>query len=87
MARKRYKAKSPSYAQARVRQLEKIVARLDSTVNKYRTEARQLAMLAADGPCFTNPLLNYEAKKIRDEILRIELHLNPDGTYINEVGG
>jgi hypothetical protein len=86
---KPYKAKSISGAQARVRQLEKQVAdcsrylgMANEREKKLKSERQVLAKLAAKGPCFYNPLDAWAAETLRDEILRTECGLNPDGTYI-----
>lgn len=79
MAEKPYKAKSITGAQAYVRSLQKQLKHTSKLLERYAIERRYMAMLAADGPAFDNPIKIYQAKKIRDEILRIECRLQPDG--------
>lgn len=66
-----YKAKTLSGAQARVRQLENLRDELSALLERYDRDRRLLAMLAADTPQFHNPLMVYEAKQIRDDLLRL----------------
>lgn len=77
-----YKAKSLTGAERRVRQLERNYKRLDELAGRWRKERQLLAMLAADGPCFSNPILVAKAKQMRDEILRVECRLTPEGKPI-----
>ncbi|HYF35134.1 MAG TPA: hypothetical protein VD994_07605 [Prosthecobacter sp.] len=44
-------------------------------------DAKLMARLAADGPCFDNPLEAMAAKNRRDELLAIQ-GLRPDGKHI-----
>ena len=78
----RHKFKSVEGAVRRIRQLEKIVVDCSGLLKRFDDERKSLAMLAADGPCFFNPLVAMEAKQLRDELLR-QMKLNPDGTFIN----
>jgi predicted ATPase len=75
----------------RVRELLKQIRHLDTIlgdymaqVKKLQTEREVLAMLAARGPAFDNPILAAEATKLRDKVLR-ECGLNPDGTLVPSV--
>jgi hypothetical protein len=70
-----YKAKTLAGAQARVRQLEKQMDERDALLHRFDRERRLMAMLAAETPQFHNPLLVYEAKQIRDELLRLPRNL------------
>lgn len=79
---KPYKAKTLSGAQSRVRDLEKVRAKMEKLLRQYQQERRLLAMLAADGPCFDNPIVVAEAKQMRNNVLRIECRLTPDGKYL-----
>ncbi len=65
----------------RIRQLEKQKEVLDTLLEEYARDRKQLAMLAAKGPCFFNPLVAMEAQTLRDEILK-DMGMNPDGTFI-----
>ena len=68
--RKLYKAKSISGAQAEVRQLRRQVSECHTLLDRFDRERKLMARLAADTPQFFNPLVVFEAKKIRDELLR-----------------
>lgn len=65
-----YKAKTLSGAQRRVRDLEKLVEKHKELLTRFDAERKLMARLAADTPQFSNPLMVYEAKKTRDEILK-----------------
>lgn len=85
---KPYKAKSLKGAQRRVRDLTAQVKHLNEVLGvwmertkEYREHCRTLAKLAADGPAFDNPLKIYEAKNLRDTVLR-ECNLKPDGSHL-----
>lgn len=67
-----YRAKSLSGAERRVRELLRVNAKTSELLDRYARERRLLAQLAAKTPQFDNPLLVYEAERIRDEILRRE---------------
>ncbi len=82
MKRKPYMAKSISGAQLRVRMLEARMAKDSRVFAEVYRDRGLLAKLAADGPCFFNPLDAMEAKIRRDVILSKEFGLNPDGTPI-----
>lgn len=77
---KPYKAKSLSGAQALVRALLKQREETAELLTRFYQERNALAMLAANGPCFNNPLVAMEAKQIRNRVLA-EMNINPDGTY------
>jgi hypothetical protein len=83
MKAKLYQAKTLSGAQSRVRQLQKQLFSMAETLGQYRNDRKWMAMLAAEGPCFSNPLEAMAAKIRRDEILRVQCGLNPDGTPLN----
>jgi len=53
-------------------------------ITSLQTERRLLAKLAADGPAFYHPPTIHAAKQLRNQILRDECKLNPDGTPIEE---
>lgn len=76
---KPYVAKSLSGAQARVRQLTRIVAEYDRLAGEFKRDRDLMAKLAADGPCFNNPLEAIAGKQVRDRILREVFNLAPDG--------
>lgn len=80
MKTKPYRAKTLSGAQTYVRMLIKSRAEIVELLERYAVERKQMAMLAADGPTFTSPLQAMAAKMLRDQILRDECRLNPDGT-------
>jgi len=67
---KPYKAKSLKAAERAVRSLTRQRAERDELLNIFDRERKLLAKLAADTPQFFNPLDVYEAKKIRDLILK-----------------
>jgi hypothetical protein len=77
---KPYRAKTLSGAQTYVRMLLKSRRQIIELLERYAVERKQMAMLAADGPAFTNPLQAMAAKLVRDEILRSECRMNPDGS-------
>lgn len=90
MGQKPYQAKSLAGAQRRVRELQKLVHHLDKRLGENarqlvaaRQDAAQMAMLAADGPAFYNPLIVVEAKQRRDEILK-GCGINPDGSPLSK---
>lgn len=74
--------KSQQGAERRVRELEKRLHELDSVARKMAKQLLLLARLAAEGPAFDNPLVAYEAKKIRDDILR-RMGMGPDGKVLS----
>ncbi len=85
---KPYTARSLKGAQTYVRQLIKSRKEHADLLDKYAAENKDLqakivllAMLAADGPCFNNPLQIAQAKIYRDGVLRV-IKLNPDGSFI-----
>ncbi len=82
MSAKVYKARTLKGAQARVHQLQKICDAMEKRLQRYRAERHGLAMLAADGPCFDNPLIVYEWRNVRDQILLKECRLTPDGKAV-----
>lgn len=82
MKRTAYKAKTLSGAQARVRELENRIAEYREKFDQLYEDRSLLARLAADGPCFNNPLEAMAARKRRDLILSRQFRLNPDGTSI-----
>jgi hypothetical protein len=86
MKQKPYKAKTLSGAQAYVRMLlkqreraDEMIGRIAAERDRLRIERRQLAMAAGTG-CFSNPLEAMAARTLRDQILRDECGLLPDGT-------
>ena len=73
----RYKAKSLSGAERKVRQLQKEVdelryhaQNLEKQIIKITDERFWLAKLASKTPLFDNPLHVWEVEKMRDEILK-----------------
>lgn len=93
MTRRPYKARTTTGAQARVRQLEKLVTwyeqhcrklegMLDQAHHEANLEANLLAKLAAKGPCFYNPLVVWEVEALRDRRLAA-MGLRPNGTPLN----
>lgn len=91
MKSKPYRAKTLSGAQAYVRMLLKqrerthrLLEQIDQERKQLLVDRRTLAKLAAKGPCFYNPLEAFAAETLRDNILRIECSLTPDGKYIRD---
>lgn len=89
MATYKYKPRTIQGARNRVLALMKEADDAYALVRELRQEnfklieqCKILAMLCADGPSFDNPLHIAAAKTLRDEILRRECKLNPDGTRI-----
>jgi hypothetical protein len=81
MREKTYKATSLTGAQTQVRRLRRQRRELVKLVELYNFQRQQLAKLAADGPCFDNPLIVWEAKRIRDRILK-DMGLRADGKFL-----
>jgi hypothetical protein len=86
--KKKPRFKSVENAEKRIRLLEKQLKELDAICSRYKRDYQtaqsvclSLAKLAADGPCFFNPLDIATAKEGRDMILR-SAGLNPDGSFI-----
>lgn len=82
MAKAAYKARSLKGAERRVRELLKQRAYHIEILENWNKERKLLAKLAAEGPCFDNPLIAHEAKKIRDHILSL-MNLGPDGKFLD----
>lgn len=78
MHRKPYTAKTLTGAQAAVRRLQRLVDEQSRLLQQYHEERKLLARLAAKGPAFDNPLVAFEAERVRDAVLR-QLNLRPDG--------
>ncbi len=78
-----YHAKTLSGAQTMVRMLLKQRDERHALLENYAHKLTLLARLAADGPAFDNPLTIYDAKVIRDEILR-RMNMGPDGKYLTK---
>lgn len=81
MKKPAYKPRTLTGAARRVRELERIVKDIDRHLGMANAREELLAMLAATGPCFDNPIHAAKAMEIRDRILRAK-GLNPDGTRI-----
>jgi hypothetical protein len=84
MIRTKYKAKTLSGAERRVRTLERLLedARKDRDLWKSRAESwhgerRVLAKLAADTPHFWSPLDAANAKRLRDTVLAQSMEVKP----------
>lgn len=80
MARTLYKAKTMTGAEREVRLLRRRLAEVNELLGEYAKTRKLMAMLAAEGPAFNNPLVVYEAKEVRDRILRNECRMKPDGS-------
>jgi hypothetical protein len=92
MTTKPYRATSLKGAERRVRFLHDRLARsrrhcaeAEAAIERLESERELLAKLAATGPFFTNPLVAYAAKELRDGILR-ECGLRPDGKPLKTGG-
>lgn len=86
-----YRAKSIKSAERKVRALlravecrEDVISLLRDDLLRSKKESELLAMLAAKGPAFDNPILAAQAEILRDKVLN-RIGLNPDGTYIKAV--
>ena len=79
---KLYKAKSLAGAEMRVRELQRQLREANEILERWAMERKLLAKLAAKGPCFDNPLIVFDAEKIRDGILK-NCGLAPDGKFLN----
>lgn len=80
--RKPYKTKSLKSAEREVRKCRRLYEETIALLDQYAKDRKLMAMLAAEGPCFDNPLVIYEAKRLRDQILKLECQVNPDGTFL-----
>jgi hypothetical protein len=84
-----YKGKSIKVAQRKIRELSErlevstgLNVSLQRVILRLENDRRMLAMLAAKGPCFTNPLVAFAAENLRDAVLRDECKLMPDGSFL-----
>lgn len=77
--RKPYKPRSLAGAADYVRCLRNQIDAYEEHAKRANKGLRLLAMLAAKGPAFSNPLDAWEAETIRDDILR-QLGMKPDGS-------
>jgi hypothetical protein len=67
---KPYKAKSLKAAEREVRSLRRRISVMRDLLDQFDRERKLMARFAADTPQFSNPLQVWEAKKIRDGILK-----------------
>lgn len=65
----KHKYKSIDGAVRRIVQLKRTVAVYEKLCSQYNHERKLMARLASERPEFSNPLVVWDAKKIRDEIL------------------
>ena len=75
--------KTHAAAEQRLAQVEKKLEQETARVGRYRKQMTMLAKLAADGPCFFNPLHVSEAKALRNDLL-YEAGLRPNGQPTSE---
>jgi len=68
---KPYTARSLTGATRRVRECNKIIDGYERICCRLTKERNLMARLASDKPEFFNPIVVYEAERIRDEILRV----------------
>lgn len=68
-ARATKRSKSVESLRRRVNEYAELLDWYDDALRKARAERELLAKLAADEPQFNNPLVAWEAKKLRDSIL------------------
>jgi hypothetical protein len=61
---------SKNLTKRRIRQLERQIQAHNEILDRWKNERTLLAKLSAETPQFSNPLHVYEAKQIRDEILK-----------------
>jgi hypothetical protein len=80
---KPYKAKSLKGAEREVRNCRKIIEKYKELLDEAHRDRIQFAKLAADGPCFDNPIIVAEAKARRDEVLKRWCNLKPNGTWMS----
>lgn len=66
-----YRAKTLSGAQAEVRRLRRQLEECRELLAQFDRERRLMARLAADTPQFSNPLVVWEARKLRDGLLAL----------------
>lgn len=66
-----YRATSLSGAQAQVRRLRRQLRECHALLAKYDAHRRLMARLAADTPQFSNPIVIWEAKKLRDSLIEL----------------
>jgi hypothetical protein len=55
---------------------------IQEEINQLRSERQLLALLAADGPAFYNPLEAMAAQTVRDRVLAVECRRRPNGDPI-----
>jgi hypothetical protein len=65
--------------QAERRRIRQLLGWYEKECRKLDGQRIALARLAAEGPCFNSPLIVYEAKQLRDQILREKCRLSPEG--------
>lgn len=68
---KPYKATSLKSAERTVRNLRRQIEHRDILLKDFDSDRRLMARLAAETPQFYNPIVAMQAKKRRDEILRM----------------
>ena len=76
----KHRYRSIAGAVRRIRELQRQVDYLQEIVRKWEQDRILLAKLAAKGPAFDNPLVAWEAEKVRDAVLSLS-GLNPDGSF------
>ena len=82
MKEKLYKAKSISGAEREVRRLRKSFKHFVDLFEEAHKDRVILAKLAAEGPCFFDPLTVIKAKRRRDELLRTFCNLGSAGQFL-----
>ena len=75
--------KTHAMAEQRLNQVEKKLEQERDRVERHRQNMLLLAKLAADGPCFDNPLNAMEAKALRNDLL-YQAGLRPDGSAVKK---
>jgi hypothetical protein len=69
---------------AQIDRQAEVIVRLCEKVAQLECDCVDLAKVAAEGPCFNNPLDAWAAKTLRDRILRVKCGLLPDGSRIDK---
>ena len=75
------KPKTAAELQERIREMQSRINSQAALIHRYGMDRMQLALLAATGPTFTNPIAAMKAETLRDRILE-EMGLNLDGTLM-----
>lgn len=68
----KHRYKSINGAVRMIRVQEKIIQKYEESCSRFKAERNLMAQLASDKPEFSNPLVVWDARKLRDQILQRE---------------